>query len=154
MASAILAPAYPGLYETAFRFPAVDNHAHPLLKADHRESIPFEGLISEAQGDALVKDAVHTLACRRATRQLAELFGVKDFTWEDIKTRRSQIDYLDLCRQCIEPTGIQCFLLDDGLGDGGIAETLCWHDQFTHDHTRQIVRVESIAEVMAHYFAR
>lgn len=149
----VISPAYPALYETAFRFPAVDNHAHPLLRADHRESIPFEGLISEAQGDALVKDAVHTLACRRATRQLAELFGVKDVAWEDIKTRRSQICYLDLCKQCIEPTKIQCFLLDDGLGHGGIAETLCWHDQFTHDRTRQIVRVESVAEVWRITFA-
>jgi hypothetical protein len=148
MTSGILAaPAYSKLYETTFGFPAIDNHAHPLLRAEQRESVPFEGLISEAQGDALVKDAVHTLACHRATQQLAGLFGIKDATWEDIKTTRSQTDYLDLCRRCIEPTGIQCILLDDGLDNSSVAESLTWHDQFTHDHARQIVRIEIVAEV-------
>jgi hypothetical protein len=149
MASGISAsPAYPGLYETTLSFPAIDNHAHPLLRAEQRESVPFEGLISEAQGDALVKDSIHTLACYRATHQLAGLFGMKDATWMDIKLARSQIDYLDLCRRCIKPTGIQCILIDDGLDNSSIAETITWHDQFTHDYSRQIVRIESVAEVM------
>jgi hypothetical protein len=141
------APVYSELYETTFSFPAIDNHAHLLLRVEQRESIPFEGLVSEAQGDALVKDAVHTLACYRATHQLAELFGMKDATWKDIKTTRSQADYLDLCRRCIGPTRIQCILLDDGLDNSSIAESLTWHDQFTHDYARQIVRIENVAEV-------
>lgn len=145
--SRLTAPAYPELYATAFGFPAIDNHAHPLLMAEQRDSVPFEGLISEALGDALVKDAVQTLACYRATRQLAELFGMKNASWTDIKLARSQIDYLDLCRRCIEPTRIQCILLDDGLDNNSIAEPLAWHDQFTHDYTRQIVRIEGVAEV-------
>lgn len=152
MAGILAAPAYTKLYEAAFNFPAIDNHAHPLLRAEQRESIPFEGLISEAQGDALVKDATHTLACFRASHQLAGLFGMKDATWKDIKTRRSQTDYLDLCRTCVEPTRIQCILIDDGLGDGSIAETLTWHDQFTHDSARQIVRIEVVAEVTAYNY--
>jgi len=142
------APAYPRLYEAAFSLPAIDNHAHPLLQAEHREDISFEGLISEAQGDALVKDAVHTLACHRAAHQLSRLFGMKNATWNDIKAERSQADYLELCKRCFEPTGIQCILLDDGLDDGSMAEALSWHDQFTHYPTQRIVRIETLAEVM------
>jgi hypothetical protein len=145
--SILAAPAYPELYETALYFPAIDNHAHPLLRAEQREDIPFEGLISEAQGNALVEDAVHTLACYRATHQLSGLFGMKDATWAEIKIWRSQVDYLDLCKRCIDPTGIQCILLDDGLDDGGMAEAIPWHDQFTHDFSRRIVRIEAVAEV-------
>jgi hypothetical protein len=146
----LTAPAYPELRETALNFPAIDNHAHPLLRAEKRDDVPFEGLISEAQGNALVEDAVHTLACYRATHQLSGLFGLKDATWAEVKTWRSQVDYLDLCKRCMDPTRIQCILLDDGLDDGSIAETLPWHDQFTHDPSRQIVRIEAVAEVRGH----
>jgi hypothetical protein len=144
----VTSPSYPKLHETAFTYPAIDNHAHPLLRAQKRETIPFEGVISEAEGDALEKDAVHTLACYRATHQLADLFGMTNVSWNEIKSKRSQLDYLDLCKRCMQPTGIQCILLDDGLGDGDMVEDFAWHNQFTHDPVRRIVRIEPVAEVI------
>ena len=47
--------------------------SYPLLKEEHRQSLPFEGVISGAQSDA-VKDGVHSLPGYRATRKLAELY--------------------------------------------------------------------------------
>ncbi|KAJ7623283.1 amidohydrolase 2 [Roridomyces roridus] len=139
--------AFKELHKTCFTYPAIDNHAHPLLKEAHRDRYAFEGLISEAQGTALTVDAVHTLACLRATPQLAHVLGVESATWEDIKATRSQLDYADLCEMFMRPTGIQCLLLDDGLGGvEEFAENLEWHDRFTAAPTKRIVRVEIVAE--------
>jgi len=55
------------LRDVVFGYPAIDNHAHPLLKEEHRQDLPFEGVISEAQSNA-AKDAVHSLPGYRATR--------------------------------------------------------------------------------------
>lgn len=144
------------LVRVAFNYPAIDNHAHPLLKAEHRNALDFEGLISEATGPALTEDAVHTLACYRATQQLGKLYRLSgEPTWEAIKQTRQNAEYEALCRACMGPTRIQCILLDDGLGGtdseldgpGDMAEGYKWHDQFTGSPSKRIVRVEVLAEV-------
>ncbi|TFK37638.1 amidohydrolase-domain-containing protein [Crucibulum laeve] len=142
-------PVYPQLHAAAFNHPAIDNHAHPLLAAAHRDALPFEGLISEAEGDSLTQDAVHTLACFRATAELRPLFGLgESATWDDIKAARARVDYTELCKRCMEPTGIQCILIDDGLGGvKDLAQDYKAHDQFTPSPTKRIVRVEIVAEV-------
>jgi len=140
--------SFPELFNAAFTHPAIDNHAHPLLRAQSRNALPFEGSISEAEGEALIKDAVHTLACLRATRQLAKLFGLAEHaSWEDIKAHRASMDYMDLCKLCFKDTNIQCILIDDGLGVPGLSEDYRWHNQLTPTATRRIVRVEIVAEV-------
>ncbi|KAH9477060.1 Protein fluG [Psilocybe cubensis] len=139
---------YPELYKAAFTQPAIDNHAHPLLRVDARYKVPFEGLVSEADGDALVEDAPNTLACMRATKQLAELYGLdKSLDWEQIKEHRDRLDYSDLCNLCFKNAGIHTILIDDGLGGvAEMAEGYAWHDQFTTAPTKRIVRVEIVAE--------
>jgi hypothetical protein len=142
-------PRHPALYTAALTHPAIDNHAHPLLRSSFRSELPFEGVISEAEGAALTEDAPHTLACFRATRQLARLFGLaKDASWEDVKRYRDGMDYEELCRLCFENSGIEVILIDDGLGGvSELAEGYQWHDRFTKGRTRRIVRVEIEAEV-------
>ena len=130
------------LRRVAFTFPAIDNHAHSLLRAESRGDPLYEGLISEAEDDAL-KDAVQTLAAYRATRQLAELFGLpKDSSWEDVKAKRSEYDYLDLCKLSFRPTGIQCILIDDGLNPRSKLYDIPRHNQFTSSPSRHIVRMK------------
>ncbi|KAF9260404.1 hypothetical protein L218DRAFT_932485 [Marasmius fiardii PR-910] len=138
------------LAQTAFNYPVIDNHAHPLLKSEYRDKFPFEGLISEASGNALTRDAPYTLACLRATTQLAPLLDLdKNATWDDVQAKRSEIPYIELCQRFMGPCKIQCILLDDGLG--GVTEyaaDLDWHlENFTCD-TRRIVRVEVEAETI------
>jgi hypothetical protein len=137
------------LAKVALSYPAIDNHAHPLLKAVHRAQFAFEGLISEASGTALTEDAVHTLACFRAAPQLGQVLGLRgDVTWECVKEAREKVDYDQLCRLFMEPTGIQCILIDDGLGGSGqYAEDYKWHDRFARSPTKRIVRIEVLAEV-------
>ncbi|KAI0729116.1 amidohydrolase-domain-containing protein [Fomitopsis betulina] len=127
--------------------PAIDNHAHALLKIENRDAMPFEGLISEAAGLALTEDAIHTLACYRATAQLADLYGLsKDAGWEDVKRKRKELDYDQLCRLCMEPTRIQCILIDDGLGVRDMVNDYKWHDRYTGSPTKRIVRIEVVAQ--------
>lgn len=137
------------LARVALTYPAIDNHAHPLLAEIYRDVYPFEGLISEASpGLGLSHDATTTLACYRATLQLAKLFGTNSEQWEEIKQIRSTIDYQTLCRLCFQPTRIQCLLLDDGLGGvAQYAESYRWHDRLVQSPTKRIVRVEMLAEV-------
>ena len=140
--------SFPDLFKAAFTHPAIDNHAHPLLRVQFRNDVPFEGIFSEAQGEGLTKDAFHTLPCLRATRQLAKLFGLdEDASWEDIKAYRASMNYMDLCKLCFKDTNIQCILIDDGLSDPDLVEGYKWHDQLTPNASTRIVRVEIVAEV-------
>ncbi|KAH9915319.1 amidohydrolase-domain-containing protein [Fomitopsis serialis] len=135
------------LSRTVSSYPAIDNHAHAFLKIENRDAMPFEGLISEATGPALTEDAIHTLACYRATAQLAKLFGLgRDATWEDVKRRRRELEYDQLCRLCMEPTRIQCILIDDGLWIPDMVNDYSWHDRYTGSPTKRIVRIEVVAQ--------
>ena len=137
-----------GLRDVVFNCPAVDNHAHPLLKEECRRALLFEGVISEARPNA-IKDVVHSLPGYRATRQLAELYGLDPGAdWEVIKSHRDTLDYDQLCSMNMKKTGIQCLLLDDGLrGVQEMANTLSWHGRFTNGTVYRLVRIETVAEV-------
>ncbi|KAF8961620.1 amidohydrolase-domain-containing protein [Flammula alnicola] len=147
---------FPQLHKAAFTQPAIDNHAHPLLREAFRDSVPFEGLISEASGEALTQDAVHTMAAFRATKQLAALFGLDtkarengDVSWAEVKAHRAGMAYTDLCGLCFRDAGIHCIFIDDGLGGvKEMAEEYKWHDRLTPARTKRIVRVEIEAEAI------
>ncbi|KAI0651348.1 amidohydrolase-domain-containing protein [Trametes meyenii] len=135
------------LSHVVFSYPAIDNHAHAFLREEYRDSVPFEGLITEASGEKALQDATYTFACFRATTQLAKLYGLSpDADWEAVKQHRRQLPYEALCRMCMEPTRIQLILIDDGLGGGEKMYPYGWHDQFTPSKTKRIVRIEALAE--------
>ena len=159
-----LAKRLPALYRAALTQPAIDNHAHPLLRASARDVLPFEGVISEAEGEAKA-DSIYTIAAQQAVKQLFHLFKLDssgttpDTTltdekakWERIKDFRMELDYDTLCRLSFEAAGIHSILIDDGLrgGPGGMAskaEGYKWHDNFTAPgRSKRIVRVEVEAE--------
>jgi len=128
-------------------YPAIDNHAHPLLTEENRARLAFEGLTSEAEGAAL-DDAVYTLAHATARRDLVQLYGLPHHaSWEDVKKHRSVSNYDELCQLCFNRAKIQCILIDDGLGGvEEMAEGYRWHDRYTTSPTRRIVRVEVVAQ--------
>ena len=137
-----------GLKEVVFDYPAIDNHAHPLLKEGCRQSLAFEGVISEAPPNA-IEDAVHSLPGYRATRQLAELYGLgPDTDWEQVRSHRDGLEYNKLCDMNMHKSGIRCLLLDDGLtGVSEMANDLSWHGRFSGGSVYRLVRVETVAEV-------
>ncbi|KAJ3992838.1 amidohydrolase-domain-containing protein [Lentinula boryana] len=141
------------LRKTAFTFPVIDNHAHPLLRPQHRGKVPLETIISEApSGIGLDRDATQTVACFRAAAQLSKVLGIEtvpgqsESLWQQVKQRRDALNYEKLCDVFMKPCGIQSILLDDGLG--GVSEW-CedwkWHKRFGCD-TKRIVRIEIEAE--------
>ncbi|KAG5338107.1 hypothetical protein C0989_008240 [Termitomyces sp. Mn162] len=135
------------LHTVAFTYPAIDNHAHALLRPENRTDVPFEGLVSHLQGEALLKDAPHTLACHRATQQLSNLYGLAEgSSWEEVKANHMTTDYTDLCSRSFGSSGIQCILLDDGLGIKEMLQDIPWHDQFTQSPTRRVIRIEAVVE--------
>jgi hypothetical protein len=151
-------PKYAVLARAAHTFPVIDHHAHPLLKASERHSESLLGVVSEAR-DAALRDAPHTLAGRRALRQLEALLGPTaaqsttadlNHRWGAVDAARNALEYEELCKKCFEPAGIACLLLDDGLGGAETRRTaadLAWHDRLTTAPTRRILRVEVVAEV-------
>ena len=140
------------LARVALSYPAIDNHAYPLLEAEHRSIFEFEGLISEATGLALMQDAVHTLACFRATAQLGQVLGLRGkLTWEAVKQARDPTNYDKLRKVFMELTGIQCILVDGGLGGSSqYAEDYKWHDRLTR--SRMQVEATCIPTVSASYY--
>ncbi|KAF2099990.1 glutamine synthetase/guanido kinase [Rhizodiscina lignyota] len=129
-------------------FPVIDNHAHNLLVPAELESEPFESITTEARGWAL-EDTHTSLSHIRAAKQLRELYGCdRDADWASVLKKRAewlQQRPEELIRKCLE--GTYSILMDDGLG--GIA-TKChpyeWHDKFTTNHCKRIVRIETLAE--------
>ncbi|KAK0236913.1 amidohydrolase 2 [Armillaria nabsnona] len=133
------------LVKTTKTYPIIDNHAHPLLTAANKASFPLEAVFTEADGDA-IKDSVHSLSCFRATSQLGQILGLDEPSWDDVKKKRNEMDYSDLCNLLMRPTGIQCLMLDDGLGGvAEMAEDWMWHRQFNCS-VKRIVRIEIEAE--------
>ena len=137
-----------------FSYPSIDNHAHAILREEHKNIYPFEGLITEARTErGLKQDSVYTVACYRATAQLSKLFNLgPNADWEFVKAYRNSLPYERLCRVCMEPTKIQCILIDDGLGGPDAKSKMYdyrWHDRLTGSPTKRIVRVETLAEVVA-----
>lgn len=123
--------------------PVIDNHAHNLLKSSHLGSYPLESITTEA-ADAALDHVPHTLAHLRAVKQLAGWLGCEP-EWEVVKAKRATLDQLEWTRACL--VGTQCLLMDDGL-DEETVEHFSWHDQFTPDRTRRIVRIEKVAETV------
>ncbi|KAH8828149.1 amidohydrolase 2, partial [Flagelloscypha sp. PMI_526] len=119
------------LRQAAHTFPAIDNHAHPLLKEAHRSSphFPFDA---------------------RATKQLSLAYGISsDATWDDIKAKRAATDYKDLCFLLFKDLHLMTILLDDGLsGVEEYAEEIGWHDKLTQHPCWRIARIETIAEFL------
>jgi hypothetical protein len=140
---------YPDLHRMVFNLPAIDNHAHPILKEAHRDAVALEGLVSEAQGIALTEDSIHTVGNMRATKELSKLFGLGvDTTWQELKEHRNGLPYSDLTGICFEEAKLQALLLDDGLsGVDELAENYRTHDSLTTSPTKRIARIEVVAEV-------
>ncbi|KAL7623107.1 hypothetical protein AAE478_006786 [Parahypoxylon ruwenzoriense] len=135
--------------------PLVDNHAHPLLKAESVSKHPLLSIASEASGDALDHSRT-SLAHLRAVKHLAGALGCEQ-TWDAVAASAAQKQLGPesrdgWIRRCLE--GIETILVDDGLDVPGEAEDYSWHSTFTRSKCKRIVRIESVAsDIIAHYCA-
>ncbi|TPX71889.1 glutamine synthetase [Spizellomyces sp. 'palustris'] len=127
--------------------PAIDAHAHPLLvDPTNEEQIPLESIISEAEGGAL-KDAIHTLAGRRAIRELAAFYNLEtscDFGL--IREERKRLGAATVTRKLLDASTIAGFLLDDGLHAPSEVAPVEAHTAYTLHPAKRILRIEAVAE--------
>jgi hypothetical protein len=92
-------------------YPAIDNHAHPLLTEESRDRLAFEGLTSEAEGAAL-QDAVYMLAHTTARGNLTQLYDLPHHVLlDDVKRYRAALLYDELCGTLRTQCLTQCPLL-------------------------------------------
>ncbi|KAJ8129777.1 hypothetical protein O1611_g3851 [Lasiodiplodia mahajangana] len=125
--------------------PIIDNHAHPLLKAQFMSHHSLLSIATEANGDALL-DSTSSLAHIRAVKQLAQILGCEQ-TWDAVASsieKQRAASPGAWIRRCLQ--GIETILVDDGLGAPEQAEAYSWHDSFTTSKCKRIVRIESVAE--------
>ncbi|KAH7025762.1 uncharacterized protein B0I36DRAFT_293428 [Microdochium trichocladiopsis] len=126
-------------------WPIIDNHAHPLLKAEYLDKYSLLSIASEAHGDAL-PDHKSSLPHLRATSQLATLLGC-DNSWDHVEAAIQHVRKTDpeaWTRRCL--AGIETLLLDDGLDGPGEVHGYAWHDRFTRSKCKRIVRIETVAQ--------
>lgn len=134
--------------------PAIDNHAHPLLRLEHLDSIPLASVVTEASGEAL-RDTPKTLAHHRAVRQLAAALGCgRDgepelpVSWDAVvaaieRRRADPATYDRWTAICL--AGTETILIDDGLDEPERVHGFSSHDAFVRSPCRRIVRIEIVA---------
>ncbi|KAH8671467.1 glutamine synthetase [Xylariales sp. PMI_506] len=124
--------------------PIIDNHCHPLLKAEYTSKHALAHICTEAHGEAM-KDSWSSLAHIRATNQLSRVLGCAA-TWETVESsaakRRADAPD-DWVSKCLN--GIETLLVDDGLDDSGQVHEYSWHDNFVKSKCKRIVRIEAVA---------
>ena len=123
--------------------PAIDQHAHNVLKPDALESLPYPAAFTESNDSAIVKrHASHTLFFRRSLREITELLSCEP-TQEAVAARRRELGIDALTARCLQAANVASIYLDDGfLPDKTLP--LEWHRQFVP--VRRILRLEHLAE--------
>lgn len=118
--------------------PALDGHAHPVLRPEAAEGLRYSAFFTEG-GDT--EAAATTLAYLRSRREVAELLECDP---DHLEARRQELGLDEIARRSLQ--GLEAVLLDDGLTPGRTMP-LDWHAKFTKTH--RVVRLESTAEALA-----
>ncbi|MBY0527863.1 MAG: amidohydrolase family protein [Gemmataceae bacterium] len=124
-----------------WHIPAIDQHAHPVLKPD--ATMPFAAAFTEGHDPILVERfARQTLFYRRSLHDLAMLLEC-DATEEAIVARRGELGPETLTERCLGAARLETMLLDDGyLAEQ--SQPLAWHRRFVP--VRRLLRLETLAE--------
>lgn len=125
--------------------PAIDQHAHNLLRSDVAANLPYAAAFTESDDSAIVNShARYTLCYQRSLRDIAALLEC-DATEDAVLAQRTQLGWEELTRRCFEAAQLQAIYLDDGFLPNDILP-LSWHQQFVSVH--RLLRIEWLAEQM------
>jgi uncharacterized protein len=123
--------------------PALDHHAHNLVRPEVAASHPYTWAFTEASDPEMVaRHARHTLFFRRSLRDLAALLGCEP-TEEAVVARRTALGLEALSEVCFHHANLETVLIDDGFLPGEVLP-LAWHEQFVP--VRRVLRLEALAE--------
>lgn len=122
--------------------PAIDQHAHNVLKPEAAARYPFVAAFSEAHAPAMFEHTRRTLFYRRSLRDIGELLEC-DASEEAILKRRQQLGIEQISARCFRAANLCALFLDDGfLPDDTLP--IAWHKQFVSAH--RLLRLEWLAE--------
>lgn len=123
--------------------PAIDQHAHNLLRPAAAMHYPYAAAFSEGS-DPLIRNhhAQYTLCYRRSLREIATLLNCEP-TEAAILERRQSMGLEALTRHCFTASNLASVLLDDGFLPDTILP-LDWHQQFVP--VQRLLRLERLAE--------
>ncbi len=124
-------------------FPAIDQHAHNLLKPEVLSSLPYTAAFTES-GDPQIwrQHAPTSLNYRRSLREVADLLAC-DPQAEAIRAAQAQLGWEAWTRRCLTAANLEAVFLDDGFLSEAILP-LDWHRQFVPVH--RILRLEVLAQ--------
>lgn len=126
-----------------WHIPAIDQHAHNLLRPEVAARTPFQAAFTEGAGPVILDDhARHTLFYRRSLRDIGQLLGCGP-SEEDILARRAELGLEQLARMCFDAANLEAILLDDGFLPEQVLP-LSWHEPFVRVH--RLLRLEWLAE--------
>ncbi|MDJ0617618.1 MAG: amidohydrolase family protein [Calothrix sp. MO_192.B10] len=123
--------------------PAIDQHAHNLLKKEAIANYPYAAAFTEGHdADIINHHARHTLFYRRSLRDIADLLKCEPQESE-ILAQRNILGLEELTKTCFNAANLDAVLLDDGLLPEQILPWQ-WHQQFVP--VRRLLRIEDVAQ--------
>ncbi|GET36504.1 amidohydrolase family protein [Microseira wollei] len=126
-----------------WHIPAIDQHAHNLLKPEVFDRYPYGAAFTEGyDADIVNYHARHTLCYRRSLREIATLLECEP-TEEAILSRRRELGIDRLAELCFNAANIETILLDDGFLPDEVLPGE-WHQKFVTVH--RVLRLEWLAE--------
>jgi uncharacterized protein len=131
--------------------PAIDQHAHNLVRSEAVAQMPFAAAFTEGyDAQILNQHAQHTFCYRRSLRDIAALLNCEPDE-AAILIRRTELGLEPLTKLCFEAANLESILLDDGFLPDTILPSE-WHQQFVSVH--RLLRLEWLAEQLISQVSR
>lgn len=126
-----------------WHIPAIDQHAHNLLKPEAIARYPYPAAFTEGHDGEIVNyHARHTLCYRRSLREIAALLECEPKE-EAILTQRSQLGLERFTELFFSAAKLDAILLDDGFLPEEILPVE-WHQRFVPVY--RLLRLEVLAQ--------
>jgi predicted TIM-barrel fold metal-dependent hydrolase len=123
--------------------PAIDQHAHNVLKPEASIRHPYPGAFTEGYDPGVVNyHARHTLCYRRSLRDIAAILDCEPAETA-VLAKREQLGLERLTELCFRASNLEAVFLDDGFLPDEILPVE-WHRQFVPAH--RLLRLETLAQ--------
>ena len=128
-----------------WQIPAIDQHAHNLLRPEAVAAGPYGAFFTEGDDPAILgHHARHTFFYHRSLRDIADLLECEPEERAIIE-RRGELGIERLAGRCFDQSKLEAIFLDDGLHPEQTFP-LDWHGRFVP--VRRILRLETAAELL------
>lgn len=125
--------------------PAIDHHAHNLLRPERGTELPLAAAFTEASDPEMVaRHGANTLCYRRSLRDIAALLNCEPIA-SVVESHWIEMGLTARTQHCWAAANLQAIYMDDGFLPDRILP-LEWHQQFVP--VSRLLRIEWLAEQM------